>query len=82
MSQGNVPGGHSWPTTSVRPIRTRSRSARRCGRYDLAPAQGDRGLLTFRALQDACGGVSPTVLNDRLRELRESRLIELAGAAG
>jgi DNA-binding HxlR family transcriptional regulator len=38
--------------------------------------------LTFRALQDACGGVSPTVLNDRLRELRESGLLDSAGAAG
>lgn len=34
------------------------------------------GPLTFRALQDAAGGVSPSVLNDRLRELREARLVE------
>ena len=33
--------------------------------------------LTFRALQEACDGVSPTVLNDRLRELRDSLLIDL-----
>jgi len=26
--------------------------------------------LVFRALQQRCGGLSPTVLNDRLRELR------------
>lgn len=38
--------------------------------------------LSFRALQEACGGVSPTVLNERLRELRESRLLDSAGAAG
>ena len=38
--------------------------------------------LTFRALQEACGGVSPTVLNERLRELRESGLLDSAGAAG
>jgi DNA-binding HxlR family transcriptional regulator len=31
--------------------------------------------LTFRALQAACGGVSPTVLNERLRELRELGVI-------
>ena len=36
--------------------------------------RGER--LTFRALRDACGGVSPTVLNERLRELRESGLLE------
>ena len=35
--------------------------------------------LTSRALRDACGGISPTVLNDRTRELRDSGLIELAG---
>lgn len=40
------------------------------------------GGLTFRALQEACGGVSPTVLNERVRELRESGLLESAGAAG
>jgi DNA-binding HxlR family transcriptional regulator len=31
--------------------------------------------LTFRQLQDACGGVSPTVLNKRLKELREAALV-------
>jgi DNA-binding HxlR family transcriptional regulator len=40
------------------------------------------GRLTFRALQDACGGVSPTVLNQRLRELRGSGLVDAEGAAG
>ena len=38
--------------------------------------------LTFRALQEACDGVSPTVLNERLRELRESRLVDLADSEG
>lgn len=38
--------------------------------------------LTFRALQDACGGVSPAVLNRRLRELRESRLVDVEGQNG
>jgi DNA-binding HxlR family transcriptional regulator len=40
------------------------------------------GPLTSRALRAACGGVSPTVLNDRLKELREARLVELAEPAG
>jgi DNA-binding HxlR family transcriptional regulator len=39
------------------------------------------GSLTFRALRDACGGVSPTVLNTRLAELREAGVIEI-GADG
>ena len=34
------------------------------------------GALTFRALQDACGGLSPSVLNARLGDLREAALIE------
>ncbi len=34
------------------------------------------GPLTFRGLQAACEGVSPTVLNRRLKELRESDLVE------
>ncbi len=40
------------------------------------------GRRTFRGLQEACGGVSPTVLNARLRELRESGLVDTEGAAG
>jgi DNA-binding HxlR family transcriptional regulator len=32
--------------------------------------------LTFRALQQACGGLSPSVLNQRLGELRKSALVE------
>jgi DNA-binding HxlR family transcriptional regulator len=31
--------------------------------------------LTFRALQRACGGLSPSVLNQRLAELRETALV-------
>jgi len=35
--------------------------------------------LTFRGLQDACGGLSPSVLNARLADLREAALIETTG---
>src|SRR5262245_34527625 len=37
---------------------------------------------TFRGLRDACGGLSPAVLNTRLRELREARLVDLADGEG
>jgi DNA-binding HxlR family transcriptional regulator len=37
--------------------------------------------LNFRALQGACGGMSPSVLNQRLRELAEAALIA-SGPAG
>lgn len=33
------------------------------------------GAQSFRALRERCDGVSPTVLNQRLAELRESGLI-------
>jgi DNA-binding HxlR family transcriptional regulator len=33
--------------------------------------------LTFRALQEACGGVSPSVLNQRIADLREAALVAL-----
>jgi DNA-binding HxlR family transcriptional regulator len=35
--------------------------------------------LSFRALQSACGDISPTVLNQRLAELREAALVEAGG---
>jgi DNA-binding HxlR family transcriptional regulator len=35
------------------------------------------GALPFRALQDRCDAVSPTVLNQRLRELRAAGVVEL-----
>lgn len=34
------------------------------------------GPRTFRQLQEQCEGVSPTVLNRRLKELRESGVVE------
>jgi DNA-binding HxlR family transcriptional regulator len=36
--------------------------------------------LSFRALQTACSGMSPSVLNQRLAELREARLVETGDA--
>jgi DNA-binding HxlR family transcriptional regulator len=32
--------------------------------------------LTFRELQDACDGMSPSVLNDRLAELRDAGIVD------
>jgi DNA-binding HxlR family transcriptional regulator len=40
------------------------------------------GPLTFRALQDACGGVSPSVLNQRLAELHDTALIHSESEQG
>ena len=38
--------------------------------------------LTFRALQAACGGLSPSVLQQRLSELAAARLVAHDGAEG
>ena len=35
------------------------------------------GPLTFRALQAACGSITPSVLNTRLAELREAGIVSL-----
>ncbi len=40
------------------------------------------GPLTFRALRDACDGVSPTVLSNRLAELRDAGLVDHEEGAG
>jgi DNA-binding HxlR family transcriptional regulator len=38
--------------------------------------------LTFRELQARCGGISSSVLNDRLRELREAGIVGTEPAGG
>lgn len=42
----------------------------------------DGSSLTFRELQARCGDVSSSVLNDRLRELRESRIVSSERESG
>jgi DNA-binding HxlR family transcriptional regulator len=37
---------------------------------------------TFRQLRERCDGLSPTVLNTRLKELRDSGVIKLSDHAG
>jgi DNA-binding HxlR family transcriptional regulator len=38
--------------------------------------------LTFRELRDRCDAMSPTVLNQRLHELRETNIVETAEEGG
>ncbi len=35
----------------------------------------NREALSFRAIQDKCDGMSPSVLNDRIKQLVEAKLI-------
>jgi len=42
----------------------------------------DGASLRFRPLQARCGGISSSVLNDRLRELREARIVEVGDGDG
>lgn len=36
----------------------------------------DDGACTFRRLQELCGGMSPTILNARLKELQDADIVE------
>lgn len=40
------------------------------------------GPHSFRTLQKMCGDISPTVLNSRLKELREAGIVDLQGGEG
>jgi DNA-binding HxlR family transcriptional regulator len=42
----------------------------------------DERALTFRDLQAACGQISSSVLNERLRELREAGIVTREGNSG
>jgi len=42
----------------------------------------DDQALTFRELQARCGDISSSVLNDRLRELRDARIVTAEPQAG
>jgi DNA-binding HxlR family transcriptional regulator len=42
----------------------------------------DGEALTFRELQSRCDGISSSVLNDRLRELRETGIIHARAREG
>jgi len=39
-----------------------------------------QGPLVFRELQERCGGMSSSVLNERLRELRHAGIVAAGGA--
>ena len=43
---------------------------------------GDGGVPSFRDLQQACGGISSSVLNERVRELREAGIVAQRGSPG
>ena len=40
------------------------------------------GPSSFRSLQKLCGDISPTVLNARLKELRQAGIVELQDGGG
>jgi DNA-binding HxlR family transcriptional regulator len=44
--------------------------------------RGDAGVPTFRELQAACGGISSSVLSERLRELRDAGIVGEGGTSG
>jgi DNA-binding HxlR family transcriptional regulator len=42
----------------------------------------DGQAITFRSLQARCGGISSSVLNDRLRELRDAEIVAAESSSG
>ncbi|MCP4131315.1 MAG: helix-turn-helix transcriptional regulator [bacterium] len=36
----------------------------------------EEGPFTFRELQEKCGGISPSILNSRIKDLKEADIIE------
>jgi DNA-binding HxlR family transcriptional regulator len=40
------------------------------------------GPQTFRSLQQRCGNISPTVLNKRIKELKDADIIKLQSGEG
>ncbi len=44
--------------------------------------RGEGGVPTFRDLQAACGGISSSVLSERLRELRDAGIVGEGRASG
>jgi DNA-binding HxlR family transcriptional regulator len=40
------------------------------------------GPCTFRELQDRCGGISPTVINSRMKELMAANLVDKDSPSG
>src|SRR6187402_2186463 len=75
------PGQRARGSRTGRPIMALLDLLGRRGTLRLLWELRDGRAQTFRALQETAGGMSPSVLNDRLKELREARLVE-PGAAG
>lgn len=36
----------------------------------------EKGAKTFRELQEACGGISPSILNSRIKDLKDADILE------
>ena len=71
-----------------RPVRGSERGTPLMAAFDLLGRRWAMGVIwqlclhgpaTFRDLQARCEGVSPSVLNARLKELREAKLVERTG---
>ncbi len=70
-----------------KPVRGSKRGAPIMALFDLLGRRWSMGVLwtlckggpcTFRELQTRCESISPTVLNSRLKELRETGLVEIS----
>jgi DNA-binding HxlR family transcriptional regulator len=75
-----LPGRPVRGSASGRPVMALLDLLGRRGQLRLLWELRDGQPQTFRVLQASAGEMSPSVLNDRLKELREARLVELGDA--
>ena len=80
-TQVPLPGRAVRGSSSGRPVMALLDLLGRRGTLRLLWELRDGRGQTFRGLRDSAGGISPSVLNDRLKELREARLL-VQGDAG
>lgn len=75
-----LPGQPVRGSTTGRPVMALLDLLGRRGQLRLLWELRDGRPRSFRLLQASADGMSPSVLNDRLKELREARLVELQEA--
>ena len=80
VSRTPLPGRPVRGSGTGRPVMALLDLLGRRGTLRLLWEMRDGRAQTFRSLQETAGGMSPSVLNDRLKELREAQLVGLEAA--
>jgi DNA-binding HxlR family transcriptional regulator len=78
--EGTTPNAQAAPPASRRPVMRLLEQLGRKGTLRILWELRDGLPQSFRALRASTGDMSPSVLNDRLKELRSNGIVALAGA--